>query len=200
MSWYYSYYIGLENKKTKQIIPFGIYDCFGKLIPVINNSHSFASDIKDYFYDLPEEKISEELKKEFEYEDWKGEKTVDLKWAYLNELPSDNFIVTGYFLKDDIKEWENNNDDTLFYNVISPQFYNELMKKELIFGKNEPKKDEEGGEYIEPNASDYIYNSIPNTHSKEYDSFLIHSVVNMLLDYNFDIEEKYNIVIIESQG
>ena len=57
MSWHYCYYIGLENKQTKIIEPFGIYDSFNKLIPIIDHSRSFATDIKDYFYDLSNEKI-----------------------------------------------------------------------------------------------------------------------------------------------
>ena len=41
MSWHYCYYIGIQNKETKEINPFGIYDCYGKLIPVIDHSSSF---------------------------------------------------------------------------------------------------------------------------------------------------------------
>ena len=69
-----------------------------------------------------------------------------------------------------------------------------------MFGKNEPKKDDEEFEYTEPNASDYMYHSIPNVNSKEYDSFLLKTIANILLDYNYIIKEKYDVVIIESQG
>lgn len=198
MSCYYCYYIGIEDKQTKIIEPYGIYDCFGNLTPVVERSGSFATDIKDYFYDIPKEKIGEKLRKEFEYENWNGEKVVDLKYCYLKELPSSNFIVEGYFLINDVVAWNDGDDDSLFYNVIKPHVYAELMKKEQIFGKNQPKKDIEGHEYAEPNASDYIYHSIPNTNSKEYDSFRIKEVVDMLTKYNYKIEEKYDIVIIES--
>ena len=200
MSWHYCYYIGLENKQTKIIEPFGIYDSFNKLIPVIDHSRSFATDIKDCFYDLPNEKIGDKLREIFEYEDWNGNKVTNLRYCPIDELPSDNFIVDGYFLIDEVKAWEKSGCDDLFCNVISPQMYIELVQKQLMFGKNEPKKDDEEFEYTEPNASDYMYHSIPNVNSKEYDSFLLKTIANILLDYNYTIKEKYDVVIIESQG
>ena len=45
-----------------------------------------------------------------------------------------------------------------------------------------------------------MYHSIPNVNSKEYDSFLLKKIANILLDYNYTIKEKYDVVIIESQG
>lgn len=200
MSCYYSYYIGIENKETKTIEPFGPYDCFGKLVPAIEHSRSFVTDIKDCFYDMPQEKISDKLRKIFEYEDWNGEKTCDLRYCPLDELPSDDFIVKGYFLIDDVQSWEQGGCNDLFYTVISPQTYIELMNNQRKFGKNKPKKDDEGYVYIEPNASDYMYDAIPNRNSKEYDSFILNNVANMLLEYNYTITDKYNIVIIESIG
>ena len=200
MSWYYSYYIGFEEKETGKIKPLGPYDCYNQLIPVIQNSKSYTSDITDYFSDLPKEKTSEELREKFEYENWKGEKITNLRYAYINELPSTDFIVRKYFLNDDLKNFEEDEDSMLFYNAITPQMYIELTKKELKFGKNKPKKDIEGYEYTEPNASDYRYDAIPNYRSKEYDSFLIHKMMDILLLYNYNIEANDKIVVIESQG
>lgn len=198
MSYYYSYYIGLENKKSNLIIPFGIYDYLGNLKPVIKKSKSCASDLHEYFYEIPSEKITYELEKEFEYTDWQGNKQLNIKYLRLEELPCGDYIMRGYFLIDDVQAWEQGGDDSLFYHKISPEIYSEKMRNELTFGKNQPKKDDEGLEYTESNASDYMYYAVPNYNSKEYEAELIRQVVEMMCDY--DIEEKYNIVILETEG
>ena len=200
MSWHYCYYIGIQNKETKEINPFGIYDCYGKLIPVIDHSRSFATDIKDCFYDIPSKKIGNKLREEFEYDDIDGKRMPNLRYCPLYELPFSEYIIKGYFLIEDLAAYEQGGDDSVFYNMIKPEYYPELMRKELTFGKNTPKKDIEGNEYTEPNASDYIYSAVPNYFCKEYDSHILHTVTDMLLEYNYSILDKYNIVIIEWQG
>ena len=37
MSYYYSYYLGIEDKSSGLIQPFGPYDSFGKLNPIIES-------------------------------------------------------------------------------------------------------------------------------------------------------------------
>ena len=198
MSYYYEYYAGIEDKESKIIKPLGPYDCNGKLQPIISRSRSFASNLYENFNFLDENYISNELRKEFEYEDWQGNKRVDVKYLPIQDLPSGDYIVKGYFLIDDLQAWQQGGDDTLFYNVINPQVYSELMKKELIFGKNKPEKDDEDSEFTKPNASDYIYSAIPNYTSKEYEAELIRQVANMLFDY--ETSKKYNLIILETEG
>ena len=77
MSYYYTYYLGYEREG--KIYPLGPYDCFGKLRDVVNRSRSFASDLHERFWPVKEEEISDELRKEFEYTDWEGKKTVEYK-------------------------------------------------------------------------------------------------------------------------
>jgi len=197
MSYYYQYFIGYE--KNQKIYPYGPYDCNGKLKPVVEKSRSFASNLHDSFFTVINEQISEELRKEFEYEDYLGEKKVDIKYLPFCNLPNGEYIVKGYFLIEDIQAWKQGGDDSLFYNVIDAHTYNELMKKELVFGKNQPEKDDEGFEYTIPNASDYIYDAIPNYNSKEYEAELIRQVGLMLFD-EYELSQKYNLVIIESEG
>ena len=198
MSYYYEYYAAIQNKESKMVFPLGPYDCNGKLKAIIERSRSFASDLHDDFYILPNEQISDELHKEFDYEDYKEEKVCDIKYLPIDKLPTDSYIIKGYFLIDDIQAWEQEGDDSLFHNMIKPEYYAELMQKELIFGKNQPEKDEDGYEYTKPNASDYIYSAIPNYNSKEYEAEMIRQVAIMLFDY--DLSQKYDLLVIEVEG
>ena len=68
MSYYYSYYIGYRDSSGK-IYPYGPYDAFGKLYPVIERSRSYASDLHELFYVIPEDSISNELKNSLGYKD-----------------------------------------------------------------------------------------------------------------------------------
>ena len=43
-----------------------------------------------------------------------------------------------------------------------------------------------------------MYYAVPNYNSKEYEAELIRQVVEMMC--NYDIEEEYNIVILETEG
>lgn len=199
MSYYYNYYIGykLDNK----IYPLGPYDSFGKLNSVLSKSRSFASDLYEDFSLVKEEEISDELRKEFEYEDWDGRKRIRIKYLPLSELPNSDFIKTGYFLIKDIEQYEKNEkhffDEDIFYKKLTPTMYSILLQKELLFGKNEPKKDIEGEEYTEYNASDYMYYAYPDYNSKEFEVTSIYEVATML-DNNLPKDAK--IVVLETEG
>lgn len=199
MSLVYSYYIGYEEPESGIIKPLGPFTCEGRIKPVLERSCSFASDLHNNFYTIKEDAvISRELRELFEYEDWKGEKRVDVKYLPFDELPDDDFIKNGYFLIDDVQAWEQGGDDSLFYNMISPTVYAAMVKNELVFGKNQPEKDDEGNEYTKPNASEYMHYAAPQYDSKEYESFIIKQVVGMLCDYDFC--ENKRIVILETEG
>lgn len=200
MSYYYQYYVGYEDILTGIIYPYGPYNCQGKLKPIIEKSRSFASDLYNEFVPIPSGCVSAELRKEFEYENYLGVKQVDVKYLKLENLPEGEYIKKGYFLIEDVQNWEQNGDDTLFINMITPLIYAEKLKKEIIFGKNQPKKSIECEEYIEPNASDYMYNAIPNYNCKEYEAFQIREVINMLYDYDFFADGNKEIVILETEG
>jgi len=200
MSYYYEYYIGYEDTQTGIIYPYGPYNCQGKLKPIVEKSRIFASDLHNSFSRIDSGCISEELRKEFEYENWKGEKQIDVKYLYFEDLPNSDYIKKGYFLIEDVQAYEQGGCDDLFYHIISPIVYAEKMRNELTFGKNQPKKDIEGEEYTEPNASDYMYYAACDCTSKEYEAFLIREAVNMLYDYDFFHEGNKRIVILENEG
>ena len=198
MSYYYQYYIGyMENGK---IYPYGPYTSERKLKPIVEKSRSFASDLHEYFVNVAEVQISEELRNEFGYKDWQGIESVSVKYLLYENLPNGDYIVKGYFPIDDVQAWEQGDDDSLFYNVINPIVYAAMAKNEIIFGKNQPKKDAEGNEYTKPNASEYMYYAAPQYNSKEYEAFQIRAVINMLYDYDFFADDTKKIVILETEG
>lgn len=193
MSYYYNYYVGY--KKDEKIYPLGLYNSLGKLCPVLSRSSSFASDLYKDFMPVADKAISNELRQEFTYKNWKNEDETDVKYLEVDKLPSSSFIKTGYFLIEDVKEYERDNDaEGLFYDYLSPTLYAEKAKIEILFGKNKPVKDDE---YTEHNASDYMFYAYPDYSSREYESFLLHRAASSLEDYDLrDIEY----VILETEG
>lgn len=197
MSYYYEYYIGY--KKDDKIYPWGPFTADGKIRPVICRSRSFASDLHDEFYPVDPAEISNELRTAFEYEDWKGNKVIDVKWLPVKDLPNGSCVKKGYFLIDDVKAYEK---DTGwfdgFYDVLSPQVYAALLDKELKFGKNQPKKDCEGNEYTEHNASDYMFYAYLDYNCKEYEAFLLKEMVDSLWSSTLGSDGDW--VILETEG
>lgn len=198
MSYYYNYCIGY--KKDGKLYPWGPYNADGKLEPMISHSRSFASNLHEEFHVVAEKEISDELRKEFEYEDWNGVKHLDVKYLSEKDLPTGSYIKRGYFLIKDVEAYENDECDNFegFYDVISPEIYVAKLQYEMRFGKNQPKVDDEGYEYTEPNASDYMYYAYPDYRTKEYESFILRQLIEALRDYRFDNDVEY--VVLETEG
>ncbi|MBR3673995.1 MAG: hypothetical protein IKN65_06955 [Clostridia bacterium] len=198
MSYYYNYYIGY--KKDGKIYPWGPYNANGKLKPMISRSRSFASDLHEEFYTVSEEESSEELRKEFEYEDWDKVKHLDVKYLSEKDLPVGSYIKTGYFLIKDVQAYEDDkyNNFEGFYDILSPEIYAAKLQHEMMFGKNQPIKDDEGYEYTKPNASDYMYYAYPDYNTKEYESFILRQLIEALRDYHMWNRVEY--VVLETEG
>ena len=198
MSYYYNYYVGY--KKDGKIYPWGPYNANGKLEPMVSRSRSFASDLHEEFYAVSDKEVSEELRKEFEYEDWTKVKRVDVKYLSEKDLPTGSYIKTGYFLIKDVQAYENDECGNFegFYDVISPEVYAAKLQHEMTFGKNQPNKDDEGYEYTEPNASDYMYYAYPDHDTKEYESFILRQLIEALRDYRMGNDVEY--VVLETEG
>ena len=199
MSWYYNYYIGRE--KDGKYYPWGVYDAEGKIHPVMTISHSYASDLHRYFHRIPDEMISEPLRKEFESRCWNGDISVNVRYLPIEDLPKGDYIRTGYFLISDVEDYERSKqEDTCFdgfYDRKSPQIYAAMMQKELTFGKNTPVKDIEGEEYTEKNASDYMYYAYPDYTSIEYEAFLLRKAAEMLQNDMDSDTDRYVILMTE---
>lgn len=194
MSYYYNYYLGY--KKNNKIYPLGPYNFNGNFIPVISKSSTYASDLYKMFDNLFEEKVSDELRKEFNYENY--ERITNIKYLDVKDLPTESYIKQGYFLIKDVEAYNKNTDFEGFYDIISPEIYAVKLQHEILFGKNQPKKDIEGYEYTEPNASDYMYYMYPDYDSKEFESFLLRTYLEPYRNYIYDNEIEY--VILEVEG
>ena len=198
MSYYYNYYIGY--KQDGKIYPWGPYTAEGRLEPVLSRSRSFASDLYNEFHVVSDKEISEELRKEFEYEDWTKTKRIDVKYLSEDDLPTGSYIKTGYFLIKDVEAYENDKYGNFegFCDVISPEVYAAKLQHEMMFGKNQPKKDDEGYEYTEPNASDYMYYAYPDYNTEEYESFFLRQLIDALRNVFAGRDVEY--VVLETEG
>ena len=200
MSYYYNYYIGYMA--GKKIYPLGPYSANGKLKTAVCKSRSFASDLHDDLDYVSDDMISDELRKEFEYTDYNGEKVMpDLRYMKVSDLKASTPVRRGYFLIKDVMRFEENHGDfDGFYDVLSPEVYAAKAHNEMIFGKPLPEKDIEGEEYQPTCAADYMYYAFVDYTSKEYESFIIREVAEMLDDYDSDLPKDRELVVIETEG
>ena len=199
MSYYYDYYIGYEL--DNEIYCLGPYNNFGELKPVLSLSRNGASDLHLRFYPLKEEQMSDDLKKDFSYEDYDGNNTVrELKYLPIKDLPSDSFVKQGYFLIDDVKRYEvDSSYFDGFYDKISPAVYNAMVEHEIKFGPKGIQKDSEGYEYQPYNASDYMFYMYPDYHSEEYESCIIREAAESLMSYN-NLGFNAKLFVLETEG
>ena len=202
MSYYYNYYLGYIDKIDGLFYPLGPYDNNGKLQCVFYRSRSFASDLHEDFYRIQSDKYSKQLKEEFSYKDYDG--TIHYEEvAYLSktELPSFDYIKSGYFLIDDVKRYIENNkrlyDLDIFYDYLEPELFAAKQINELSTGIPPVKYDCEGYPLEQHSCSEYMYYAYPDYHSKEYESFLLRTACEMYDDYDFKDKE---IIILETEG
>ena len=195
---YCNYYIGY--RKDGKIYPWGPYTADGKLKSAVSRSSSFASELYREFQDIPDGEISEELRREFEWEDYGGHKVMNVEYLSEKDLPSGSFVKTGYFLIDDVKSYEKDEYDEFdgFYDVLSPSVYAAKLQHEITFGKNKPEKDIEGYEYTEPNASDYMYYAYPDYKSREYEAFILRQLIDALRSCRLGDDIEYVILKTEN--
>lgn len=200
MSYYYNYYIGYRNKTDGQFYPLGPYDSFGKFKTVICRSRSFASDLHDDFHYINDTEVSKELLDTLGYEDMSGAMKFEGKYLPLNELPSDNYIESGYFLLSDIEEYFKTDGDTedIFYEKLTPIAYALKLKNEITFGPPKQEFDCEGNPLEVHSCGDYGYFSYPDYHSKAYEVNRIKQAIEMLNDY--DLPKDIEIVVLETEG
>ena len=207
MSYYYNYCIGYMH--DGKIYPLGPYDCNGKLCDVISRSRSFASDLHEDFMIVSEEQISDELRKEFEYEDWNGNKVVGVKYLPLSDLPGGSYIKSGYFLISDVQLYEQygkDKYDELFYDCLTPTVYAAKLLNDLAANKNvknmeDPVSDESDEDIERPHpATDYMFFAYPDYSSKAYECEVIRTAADYLEDYSRTLPKGYKLVVLETEG
>lgn len=199
MSWYRSYYIG--ELRDGKIYPIQCFDEKGHFFPVFTRSRSFSSDLYQDFSEVPEDKISDELKAAFSNEI----PNAYFKWMDADDLGSSDYIKHGYFLINDVERYEKTGDsDDLFYEQMEPSVYALKMKNELAFGVPKPEVDEEGNEFEVHSCADYAYYSYPDYHCREYEINMLKQAICM---YNEEssrgigsYNSKIHYVILLSEG
>lgn len=205
MSYYYTYYLGYKDKNDGKIYPLGPYDNKQNLHNVLCKSASFASDLHDIFEPIPGEEISSDLRSQFEYEDYRGQRTFDVTHAMLSDLPLGSIVSKGYCLREDVQQYLADEDgyedeDDLMYHMLSESEFAMKAHSELQNGVSEPKTDDYGETIPVYSCKDYVYFSFLNTHSKAYESFLIRMAAASF-EYSDDIEyDLSNVVVLLTQG
>ena len=201
MSVYYDYY--LAYLKKGKLFPLGPFDRKQKLKAVISKSQSFVSPLYEKFDSCPTSKLSPELKEFFTFDDWNGKPTVgDLRYLKVSDLPKGSIIRRGYFLIDDIEQYEKENInyvDELFYEWLTPTAYAAKATNEARFGKPEVKYDCEGNPFPNYSAGDYAYYAYIDPQTEEYESYQIKDMVALLTEYDDEIKSD-DIYVIVSIG
>jgi len=198
MSYYYDYYIGY--KSGDKMYPFGPYNSLGELKAVISRSRRFASDLHNEFYPIDDNEVSDELREVFEYEDWNGNRVVNVKVLAIDELPKGSYIKKGYFLNEDVQRYEDLGIDfDGFYDSVSPVIYASMAQNEARFGKPDRRKNDYDEWYYPHSASDYMYYAYPDYESKEYEAEVIRTVAYMLNDYT-ELPKDARLFALETEG
>lgn len=212
MSWYVDYYIGYKTKEGK-IYPLGHFDCFGNLHSVLTKSRSFASDLWERFNRVTLEETTDELKRHFpdgdlfSWGDSSEEKEEQAPWCFwldVDDLPTGNYFKKGYFLQEDIAQYERSlvDDDVYFdgfYHMLTPAEYARKMESELKFGIPKPKKDCEGNEFEVHSCGEYSYYVYPDYDSKEYEASVIRDAINVY-EYIRELSEGSKLVVLQTNG
>ena len=205
MSWYTTYYLAYQKADGK-VYPLGPFDNNGNYHSVRSTSRSFTTDLKEMFHVLDEEKCSDELANaifskyntECDYDDlsdWEKR----LEYLPLSDLPKDSYIKSGYYLIDDIKEYERGelDESDLFYESMTPHEYCLRLANEMLLGKPENKKDCEGEEIEAHSCADYAFFSYPDYTSKEYEAFLLRVFADV---FEYSLGEDEKIVVVKTEG
>lgn len=199
MSWYYCYKLGYIDKEDGKIYPLGPFDSAGEWYDAFYRSSSYASDLHDEFLPIPDTMVSNELKNKCNYFNKDDYIRNLVSYLPLDELPTGDYIRKGYFLIDDIKQYEKDKyESEYFYDYMDPGEYARRLENELKFGKPEPQEDCEGNKYTVHSCADYSYYAYPKYCSKEYEAYLLREIAD-IYEYS-DLVKNNKIVVILTQG
>ena len=198
MSYYYSYYIGYRS--NGKFYPLGPFDAFCNFQPVICKSSSFASYLHRSFLQIKYDEYSDELKQLFTYTTYKGNELDNVKFLPFEDLPKGSYIKRGYFLTDDVFAYERDPyTEDIFYDYLTEFEYAELLKKEITFGKEESRTDEEGNLIPTRSPSQYTYYAYVDENTEEFEAFLIRNALDYLM-YSSKIPKDVEYVVLETEG
>lgn len=208
MSWYVDYYLGYKTKENK-IHPLAPFDCWGHLKPILTRSGSFSSDLWKRFNRITLDETTEGIIKYFP----KGDEYIHIDnkeqppwcfWISIDELPSGSYFKKGYFLQEDISQYERSlvNDNVYFdgfYHMLTPAEYARKMESELKFGIPNPKKDIEDNEFEVYSCGEYAFYIYPDYESIEYESSVLRNFASEY-EYNSNLPKESELVILQTNG
>jgi len=168
MSTYYNFYIGYTEKDNKIIHPYGPFNSFNELYPILTKSRSFISDIYHEFIHSDIDELDDTLKEKFTYKSTLNNKIENtLYYLDINDLPDSDFMKDGYFPIDDIiayfEEKESEYDEFYYSDRISTESYSIQLETAI---KSDNKEEIE-------RLKKYTYFRYLDRNSIEFDSFLI---------------------------
>ena len=199
MSWYYNYFLAYEEEDGK-LYPYAPFDANGRLMDVLSKSRSFASHMHETFWELPKEKMSDELIKRFTYETYTGEEELDrVKYLKLSELPHGDMFKQGYVPRIIVEAYENNRTDVID-GVITQATYIGMLEAELKGLHPTQTYYDDWGESMEFSASDYMFYRWVDSTDENYEAWLIRMAADTF-NYGHDkyISED-NVYVIETEG
>lgn len=207
MSYYYNYFLGTYNSKTDKYDLAGPFDKGGKYITLLSKSSSFASDLHDDMYSLPEGKMSDEMQKALTYKDYHGnDKVASVKAILFTDLPFvDSPVKTGFVLKKDVFVYKRNEEPGYTFDesaqiILTPEQYSALAL-DPEYGIELQLYDEDGDETHKYYARDFMFYSWVNPQSKEYEIWLLKEMAySMDYDYEFRLGKGKKLVLLETEG
>lgn len=203
ISWYTNFYCAYQTKEGK-IYPYGPFDYSGDYKCIHWTSRSFTTDLKEWFEPVTREQVSEELLNAIYDTELDNESFIEQYWGVcpIDALPKSDFIKTGYFLIDDIQNYQKDNDtEDLFYDWLDSDTYARKLENELKFGKPTEIIDKWGEKCTPKSCADYSYFCYPDYHCKEYEVFKLKNIIySMYEDYKENIPKGAKIVIFKTEG
>lgn len=213
MSQYYSFYVGLKDKTTGKIegyekLAYDLKDSDEGDVTRFNSiyyrSRSFMPHnyLEDNFHSLSEEDLEEKTCRAFQFRDMFTDKLQLLNslcyisYAELMNMNS-NFIKTGYFLVDDVEQYQKTKDsEDLFYDSVSESVYANMCAKKI---ESKEMEDDEGFKYTKHGWEDYMYFAYPDYDSPEYLTHILQILADSYHDLLFQMKDKELVILAEDE-
>lgn len=136
---------------------------------IMTRCESSMYDLDDVFQQADESDFTDEMKKAFMETTWEGEDYFDpsLMEISLEDLRklSDDYIKRGYYLTNQIDEYEREGDSDVLLDHIGANEYANLCAKQI---KQSVVENEWGEKYTKYGYEDYMYYAFPDYYCKEW--------------------------------
>lgn len=205
MSYYYNYYIGTQDTKTGKFDILGPFDKDGKLICIFWKSGSFASNLPEDMIEVPETKMTEDMKKTFSYTNYKDENEIGkVKYLPVEDIPGGSPYKEGFVLRKDVIEWDKDKEeyvsfeDCALLRLTAEQFSAFATNPNYKYKYEHYDEATDETREDEYTAGDFMFYRWISSDSKEFECWQIKNIVyNLYEHYN---EKDKKIVLLETEG